>query len=157
MQFEVQSAALVSEPAKTASTEAGLTLVQKRGLKYQAKVEKELERLYSGLVLLRPWFWYKLNWERKQCQPDAVLFDAKFSRCSILEIKYSTIPEAWTKLSQLYAPVVQKAYRIPVSLVLITRMFDPHLKFETQITQIEGLERLDEWKDKGLGVVSWKY
>src|SRR5258708_30486207 len=50
--------------------------------------------------------------KRKQCQPDAVLFNAAFSRCSVLEIKYSTIPEAWTKLSQLYAPVLQKAYRI---------------------------------------------
>src|SRR5258708_29561606 len=156
MTFEVQSAALVSQPDKTASTEAGLTLVQRRGLKYQAKVEKELDRLYSGLVLLRPWFWYKVDWKRKQCQPDAVLFNAAFSRCSALEIKYSTIPEAWTKLSQLYAPVLQQAYPIPISICLITRAFDPPLKFATELIQIEGLQRLGQCNGEGLGVVSWK-
>lgn len=153
--FEIQSAALVFEPANVGA-DPGLTPAQKRGLKYQARVEKELSRLYNGRTLLRPWFRYKSDWKVKRCQPDVLIFTEKWDHCSVLEIKYSTIPEAWEKLSQLYAPVVQKAYRIPISLVLITRMFDPAIGFPCQIKQLEGLERLGDWNGEGLGVVSWK-
>src|SRR5258708_4077367 len=132
-QFEVQSAALVSELDKTASTEASLTLVQKRGLKYQAKVEKELERLYTGRVILRPWFRYKVDWRVKTCQPDAIIFGSKSGTVIVVEIKYSTVPEAWHKLSQVYQPVIAKTYRIPTALVLITRVFDPHVQFACPI------------------------
>jgi hypothetical protein len=154
MQFEVQSAALVSE--LEGRPPANLTPVQKRGLKYQAKVEVELERLYPGRVLLKPWFRYKINGVIHRCQPDAIIFGTSSGTAIAVEIKYSTVSEAWQKLSQVYAPVIAKAYRVPVSMVLITRIFDPHVKFECVITQLEGLERLDSWKSEGLGVVSWK-
>lgn len=153
MPFEVQSAALLES---VYGSDQPMTLAQKRGLKYQAKVEKEVVRLYSDRALLRPWFRYKSNGDVKRCQPDVVVFAEDWSRCLVLEIKYSTIPEAWNKLSQVYAPVVQKAYRIPTSLVLITRKFDPAVKFPCPIEQLEGLERLGAWCGEGLGVVSWK-
>lgn len=155
MSFEVQSSARVSEDSSP-TTPPTLTPAQKRGLKYQAKVEAELERLYPGRVLLRPWFRYKINGEVKKCQPDAILMNSDWTHAVIVEIKYSTIPEAWHKLSTLYKSVVEKAYRIPTSLCLITRVFDPHVGFPCSILQLEGLERLDGFKNEGLGVVSWK-
>ena len=160
MQLEVQSAARVVGPDGLAvsTPAASLTPAQKRGLKYQAKVEKELERLYSGRALLRPWFRYKVENKVKRCQPDALIFDPLWAHVWIVEIKYSTIREAWNKLQNLYAPVVEKAYRIPSTLILVTRLFDPHVRFPCKINQLEGLERIHEFRAEGvaLGVVSWK-
>lgn len=133
-----------------------MTPVQKRGLKYQARVEAALERQFPGVVVPRPWFRYKVRGEIKRCQPDVVLLVEDGSRAVIIEVKYSTIPEAWHKLSTLYGPVVQKAYRIPVSFALVTRMFDPSIGFPCQVSQLEGLEQLTSWQGEGLGVVSWK-
>lgn len=155
MIFEVQSAGLVAEVPEQRDI-LGLTPSQQRGLKYQAKVEKTLEALLPGRVLLHPWFRYKANYVVRRCQPDMLIFSPEWREVTIVEVKYSTVIDAWTQL-QLYKPVVAKAYRIPVSLALITRVFDPAVGFPTRVEQLEGLERLGEWRaTDALAVVSWK-
>lgn len=153
--LEVQSAARVEIKDRPPSD---LTPAQKRGLKYQAKVEARLEALYPGRVLLRPWFRYRVDWRRKTCQPDVIILGEDFQPAVIVEIKYSTIADAWHKLNTVYKPVVEKTYRppVPVALSLVTRMFDPLVGFPCAVEQLEGLERLAEWSGEGLGVVSWK-
>ena len=153
MSFEVQSAARVEIEDRPPINP---TPAQKRGLKYQARVEAELERLYPGRVLLRPWFRYKVAWRHKTCQPDAIILDSDLLPAVIVEIKYSTIRDAWHKLSTIYKPVVEKAYRRPLGLTLITRLFDPHVGFPCSVEQLEGLEHLASFSGEGLGVVSWK-
>lgn len=153
MSFEVQSAALVAEPESL--TIQGMTAAQSRGLKYQAKVETELSKLHSpAKLILRPWLRYKQKGEVKKCQPDALLISD--AHITIIEIKYSTTARAWHQLSTLYKPVIERAYRVPVFLTMVTRMFDPHVGFPCSISQLEGLERLDGWRGEGLGVVSWR-
>jgi hypothetical protein len=154
----VQSAARVCEDERLRSNGAkeasSLTPAQKRGLKYQAKVEKELLQLFPGRVIPRPWFRYKQDWVVKRCEPD-LLLETDSGIC-VVEVKYSTIPEAWGKLNKVYGPVVKQAYRVPVALALITRRFDPAVRFDCCVTQLEGLEALLQWRGEGLGVVSWR-
>lgn len=151
--FEVQTAARVEVEGRPSKD---LSPAQQRGLKYQAKVEKKLETLFPGRVLLRPWFRYKVEYKHNLCQPDVLLFDPEHAHIIIVEIKYSTTAEAWKQLS-LYIPVVRKAYRLSISAALITRIFDPAVKFPIPVTQLEGLECLDSWRgSKDLGVVSWR-
>lgn len=155
MQTSVQSAALVAEDKKPPA--ASMSPAQRRGLKYQAKVEEALSALYSGRVILRPWFRYKTTQGKVlRCQPDAVVLSSDWDWACVVEIKISTIPECWRKLNDVYLPVVKRVYRIPVFASLVTTMFDPHVGFPCKISQLEGLERLGEWKGEGLGVVSWK-
>lgn len=151
MQVQLAARTLVDE--KSADK---LTPAQKRGLNYQAKVEKALEKIFPGLVILRPWFRYKVDGthKAKMCQPDLILISP--AHVCIVEVKYSTVADAWHKLSAVYKPVVEKAYRMPTSLALVTRMFDPAIGFPTTITQLEGLEHLARFRGEGLGVVSWK-
>lgn len=157
MQFEVQAAAqVVDDGLPPTGVTPSMTPAQARGLRYQARVEGKLLSLYPGRVLVRPWFRYRQNHKVRRCQPDALIFNPDQSRLLVLEIKYSTIPEAWEKLSKVYVPVLKKAHRISVLPIFITRMFDPHVGWTVPITQLEGLERLDEWNGEGLGVVSWK-
>lgn len=133
------------------------TLAKRRGLKYQKKVERALERLFEDRILFRPWINYVTrSGAFRRCQPDAVLYSPKVEWINIIEIKYSTMVEAWDQLNGLYKPVLSKLYSGPIYLTLITRMFDPHVQFPVEVIQLEGLERLNEWNVEGLGVVSWK-
>lgn len=154
MNLQIQSSARVVEPSFRQGQDDS-TPAQKRGLKYQAKVEEKLSLLYGESVLLRPWFRFKANWDIQYCQPDVILLLEDSSRAVVIEVKYATVSEAWKQL-QRYKLVVEKAYRIPVSLALVTRMFDPARRFPCEITQLEGLDRLHLWTSEGLGVVSWK-
>jgi hypothetical protein len=149
--LEVQTSARVVDFAKSESKT--LTAAQKRGLSYQAKVEKELGVLYPGLLVLRPWFRYKIDYRVQHCQPDAFLQHE--DRIVLIEVKYATENKSWEQL-QLYKKVVLRAYRCEVSLVLVTRMFDPHVKFPVKVTQLEGLDRVGGWRGEGLAVVSWR-
>lgn len=153
LRSEVQSAALiVDSPVPTSSRT--LTPAQRNGLRYQTRVEQELQQIFPGRLLLRPWFRYKEEWAVKKCQPDIVLHAEDASRLCIIEVKYSTAPGAWQQLLR-YQRILAKAYRVPISLALVTRMFDPHVKWECLIKQLEGLERLSGWRGEGLAVVSW--
>lgn len=152
--FEVQSSARVADDHPMPPVV--MTPAQKRGLKYQARVEAALERQFPGVVVPRPWFRYKVCGEVKRCQPDLLLFFSEAQRVLIVEVKYSTMPAAWSQLHTLYAPVVEKAYRLPTSLAMVTRAFDPAIKFPCAVTQLEGFEALSQWKGPELGVVSWK-
>jgi hypothetical protein len=132
------------------------TPAQRRGLRYQEKVEKALKRVFfPDYVLSRPWFRYKsIDGAVKKCQPDVLITHSW--GISIVEVKYTTTAEAWDKLLNVYRPVVEKAYRAPTALVLVTRMFDPAVKFSCPIEQLEGLEHMAQWRGEGLGVVSWR-
>ena len=131
-----------------------MTLTQIRGLRYQRKVEKEVSRLFPGLVSIGPWFRYKVEDKVRLCQPDLILkFDGHIC---IVEIKYTTTAKAWQQLNEVYRPVVEKAFRQQVTMALITRMFDPAVKFPVEVTLLHDLESVEAWKGPNLGVVSWK-
>jgi hypothetical protein len=110
--------------------------------------------MLPGQIVARPWFRYKVEWEVKKCQPDLLILTDL--GVIVVEVKYSTIPEAWGKLNKVYGPVVKQAYRVPVALALVTRRFDPAIRFDCCVTQLEGLEALSKWCGEGLGVVSWR-
>jgi hypothetical protein len=165
MSFEVQSAALVSDPPTSSLVRGkkaeGKTPSQWNGLRYQARVEGELERLFPGRLLLRPWFRYKRHDEVRRCQPDLILFSPQAEDvrwACVVEVKHSTIPEGWEQLL-LYKKVVEKAYRIPIAVAMVTRVFD-RVRFEglrqVKATQLESMKGLEEWRGEGLGVVSWR-
>ena len=109
----------VKEPAW--ASRKGKRGALRRGLAYEGKVGKELERR-PGSLLAGPWFSYRnAKGETCYCQPDFV-FDAG-GVLWVVEVKLSWVPEAAQKLKGLYGPIVaQLTGRTPQLLVIVKNL-----------------------------------
>ena len=77
------------------------------GLRY----EKQFAAHTPG-SLRGQWFEYEIRGRTKYCQPD-ILVSFFPQAMLVLELKYTFVPEAITKMRQLYLPVVSKALKVP--------------------------------------------
>lgn len=135
------------------------TVVQKKGNKYEAKVRTHIERAYANSseyrYLFSPWFTYRLPGDTaRHCQPDILLFSAK--QIFICEVKLNHIRDAYYQLRNLYAPVVKAVFPgYEISLIEITRSFDPRILFPEEFELFFGLSDALA-SERQLSVVQWK-
>ena len=94
----------------------------KQGLRYEAKVERELASLSArGLfsqVERTPWFDFADSLGSSCCAPDFVLHQPG-GAIIVIEVKLTWVPVALPKLRQLYIPVVSKALHSNVIFPLV--------------------------------------
>lgn len=88
------------------------------GLSYEKKLGKALLRANSSCVAGQ-WFEYFADGKRGYCQTDFLLFSGL--EVYILECKLTNVEEALGQLRELYAPVVQAAYRLPVHGIVVVK------------------------------------
>lgn len=85
------------------------------GLRYERAFAKFLKPL--GCIHGQ-WFEYEDETGIRYCQPD-LLFPINLRLMAILEVKYTLVDRAFDQLLDIYKPVVEAAYNIPVGLVTV--------------------------------------
>ncbi len=101
------------EPAFAKTRTSRLSAAQANGVRYENSVKQALAVLAKPLhaVLERnPWFRFADSIGKASCSPDAILwFDNELAL--VVEVKYTWVPTAETKLRELYIPVVKFALK----------------------------------------------
>lgn len=85
------------------------------GLRYERSFAKFLKPL--GCIHGQ-WFEYEDETGLRYCQPD-LLFPISLRLMAIIEVKYTLVDRAFDQLLDIYKPVVEAAYNIPVGLVAV--------------------------------------
>lgn len=73
------------------------------------------------------WFQYEDVNGTGYCQPD-IIYPFLPDFFAIIEVKYTLVPGAHQKLSQLYIPVAEKALKCPCAGVVIVKNLDPRYR-----------------------------
>jgi hypothetical protein len=110
-------------------------------MRYESKVQKELELSYGDSYVPGPWFRFKeLGRDNPRwCQPDGLLFQPLYSTITIVEIKYQHTPTAWWQVKQLYLPVVAVAFPPDLwryNFCEITKWHDPAVRFPEEYRMV---------------------
>lgn len=85
-----------------------MTQAQRRGVRYERIVQKELEARHGIEYLPSPWIRYTLSDGRdRYCQPDGLLIRPDVGTITIVEVKLSHTERAFEQLFNLYLPVVK--------------------------------------------------
>lgn len=146
---EIKTAGRSAAPFKRPSGGAASSPAQKAGLRFQRRIEHALRTIYSAEI--GPWFRYTdAGIIPRWCQPDALILSP---RPIVIEIKTRWMDTAWWQLSQLYVPVLRKAFGCEFSPVAIVRSFDPSVMVPEQPVLLPNLNEL--LPDGKLGVVLW--
>lgn len=95
-----------TEPRFGKSRAARLTAGQNLGLRYENRLFTALRKLNVGVVEHNPWFEYEDSAHQHGiCCPDFLIRVSDLGPI-IIECKYTFTPQAFTKLTGLYVPVV---------------------------------------------------
>lgn len=92
--------------------------VKGEGVRFERKVAKALPLAQHGV-----WFEFEDSRGLGHCQPDLLLIQS--DRVIVIECKLTWTPVAQTQLSDLYLPVVEFVFGLPVVLVTICRNLTP--------------------------------
>lgn len=105
------------------------------GLTFERKVGLVLGRLFSE-VHSGVWFEYQTLDKVAVCQPDhfAVLSD----KIILVECKLSEKIEAWVKMRELYAPILEQHYARPVARVQAARHLRSGLPVVLDVRRVVG-------------------
>ena len=104
------------------------TGARRRGILYEAKVQKYLSDRYEEYYLPSPWFRFGEAGKERWCQPDGLLFLPTLRRIIIVEVKHHHTAEAYWQTKLLYLPVLAKAFPAElwqIGLCEVCRWFDP--------------------------------
>lgn len=129
----------------------GSSPAAKRGLRFEAKVLRGLEKTY-GVKHFIPHLTFVFEEEmgadcrpgqRGTAIPDGLLFSSDFRQVLLLEIKLRHSGDAWYQTNRFYRPIVQKAFGnlVEVIPVEIVHLYDPRVKLPVPQAP---LRRLDE-------------
>lgn len=114
---------------------------KRQGITYEKKVHEHLGQSLGDGYVPSPWFTYWRGERVKPlwCQPDALYFDLRASRVTIVEVKYQHTADAYWQLMDLYLPVVE-AWLSPapgpwqIDLLEVVKWYDPHTPFPAEVT-----------------------
>lgn len=109
------------------SKQKGSSPAAKLGLRYERRVLRELTQLCNRGYFLdlehTPWFSFEDKYGPGTCSPDFLMFLDK--GIVIIETKLTWVPNALSKLEELYCPVVSCAFNAPVRPLVICRSVTP--------------------------------
>ena len=148
----IKSARPVAAPS-WASTK-GVSGTLRKGLTYEKRAGKELERLLGvgRSLLVGPWFTYlDENLWLRYCQPDFIYAD-KYGNIVVVEVKLTWVPEAIIKLRGLYGIVVQQIKcKKPRLMVLVKNLASgcPRPRPLEFVVHTNKLEVLAQWSPNG--------
>lgn len=88
------------------------------GLSYEKRFAESLKRSLPG-AKHGQWYEFFADGANGFCQPDVVV---PFSSAMlVLECKLKNVEQAEAQLLQLYLPILQKCYSLPVRAIIVTR------------------------------------
>lgn len=137
--WQVEGSPHANVPARKKS------VAQRAGLAYQKKVGGHLRScIWPRYVVDGPWFAFSDRTPgRHYCQPDFLIMDYTKGAQEILivEVKLRWTSDAWWQLRRLYEPVVGRANSgAAISVLCITKSFDPAVRCEEEVALIDSLE-----------------
>jgi len=117
------------------------------GIRYEKRVHEAFEGSLDGMYVASPWFRFKevgvdkVRW----CQPDALLFDFKEGKITIVECKLQHTADAWWQLRWLYLPIVAKAFpgdSWKICLVEVVKWYDCATAFPEEVKMTADITRV---------------
>jgi len=120
--------------------------IRARGLAYQRALERQLPNALHG-----PWYEFRDANGRGLCQPDLVARHGE--GLVVLEAKLTNVHEALEQLQELYIPVLQRCYRMPVRGVIVVR-HATHIR-EAGLKLCTSLAEALAYDDGGIPAVHW--
>lgn len=95
------------------------------GLRFERSLARHLHGCMHGM-----WFAFEDALGLSYCQPD-IIYPFRFSSpplVAVIEVKYTLVPGAHSKLSSLYLPVVSKALSCKAVGIVIVKNLDPRFR-----------------------------
>lgn len=122
------------------------------GLRYERAFAKFLSPL--GCIHGQ-WFEYEDETGTRYCQPD-LLFPLSLRLMAIIEVKYTLVDRAFDQLLDIYKPVVEAAYNIPVGLVSVFKNM-PTTAGNGHLLLHETIPEAVQWSrdTEGVGLIQW--
>lgn len=116
----------------------------RRGLKYEAKVQLQLQERFGLRYIPGQWWKYftALGDGPSYAQTDGILLDPARKLCVLFEVKYSHTTEAYWQVENLYVPLLQRFLRntdYKIAAVEVCKWFDPCTPFPVKPTLCEEL------------------
>jgi len=123
----------------------GKTEAQKRGLRFEEKVQMRLRNQLGPRYFRNPFLEFTANGGWRSLVPDGIFFSPE-GLAFLFEVKAQHMPEAWWQLRQLYEPVVRNlSFVNQVSCIEVVRSYDPAMGFPEPVKLCR---KLDEALDR---------
>lgn len=129
---------------------SGRTASQRKGLRYERKIEEDLKELYGDSLKCGPWIKFTDRRGTGYAQPDFIV-DLP-DRVLIIECKLTYKPKAKDKLRRVYARLIRMLNSKPRLCVQVCRGFGGWLDPGTELTTLETLASIP-FKDRDYLVV----
>lgn len=100
------------------------------------------------------WFEYEDQFGVHYCQPDILMPFTKYLM-AVIEVKYTLVDKAYDQLYDLYKPVVEAAFNIPVGLVVVFRNFPPRKGERLALSRTIKEAAIQSQETGGIGLVQW--
>jgi hypothetical protein len=97
--------------------------VKALGLAFERKLARALPSSIHG-----QWFEFEDALGFGYCQTDIIMPFLSKGFIAVIEVKYTLVPGAHSKLSGLYLPVVQAAFNMPAAGVVVVKNLDPRFR-----------------------------
>lgn len=136
----------VHRPSK--SQQPGVVL----GLRYERRFRDELQRVFDDNPNLRveynPWFFYRrADGLTGACCPDILLHDDELGLTWVIEVKYTWVSEAMTKLRDLYCPVVELATSRKAEPLVVVKRLTPQAPMPRLGLLHESASKVYQWTE----------
>lgn len=116
---------------------------QKAGRRYERRAQEYLEQLFPDDYVASPWLVFRLKQEPfvRWCQPDGIRVDPWARTITIVEIKLSHTPDAYTQINGIYMPVLQHIFHgWDFRQVEVARWYDPNTHFPVPVQLISHVQ-----------------
>lgn len=116
----------------------------RRGIKYEAKVHRQLSEVHGLQYIPQQWWQYTLAGDHRDhyCQTDGLLILSARKVIVLCEVKYSHTPEAYWQVENVYVPLLTRYLRntdYKIAAVEVCKWFDPNTPFPVRPTLCEEL------------------
>jgi len=134
----------------------GRTSAQRRGLKYEAKVQKWLKKQLGPEYMVQP----RLevlgrSYLLRLLLPDGLLMLSDVA--TIIEIKSQHMPESYWQLRHLYEPAVRALPRIcHVNCLTVVKSYDPAMPYPEEIERVFDIQDWVLREHSKIGVLRWQ-
>lgn len=115
-----------------------------RGIKYEERAKKYLERVFGYEFVPGPWLVFTNETGTRYCQPDGLRIDVQRGLITIIEIKYAHTDGAYYQLHALYHPVLRAAFgrQWEFRMLEVVRWYDPRTNFPGHHTLAKDVKSL---------------
>lgn len=152
----ISHACLAPPPPFRRNPTVGCSPAMKRGLKFEAHVNKRLtEDLLFHKLILQPHLRFDLNGSMQSAFPDALI--QHNDEWILVEIKLRHTYDGYNQLTHLYYPVLRKIFpEMKIRRLEICKTYDPFVQLPEKVVLEKDLYAFLDRKDDAYGVLIWR-